>query len=177
MNSRILIAEDNPAVRNALRQLLESAGHWEVVEAENGEEAIGKAQELKPDLIILDLVMPVMDGLKAARQISKLLPDVPVVMHTMHWSPQMELEAQKVGVRKVVPKSESAVLISTVQQFLPRDQALSIGAKKEVSADIPVPEVPAIAPILDSSKDVVTEPADAPAAGSAGDSPKNSLPN
>jgi len=118
-----------------------------------------------------------MDGLKAARQISKLLPDVPVVMHTMHWSPQMELEAQKVGVRKVVPKSESAVLISTVQQFLPRDQALSIGAKKEVSADIPVPEVPAIAPILDSSKDVVTEPADAPAAGSAGDSPKNSLPN
>jgi CheY-like chemotaxis protein len=118
MPVRILIAEDSPSVRNALRSLLEAAGHWEIVAVDNGEEAIAKAQELKPNLIILDLVMPVMDGLKAARQISELLPHTPILMHTMHWSPQVEIEAQKVGVRKVVPKTDNRLLISTVRQFL-----------------------------------------------------------
>ena len=92
---RILIAEDNPAVRTALRSLLQSAGPWEIVEVESGLEALAKAQELRPNLMILDRVMPVMDGLSAARQISKLLPEIPMLMHTMHWSPQIELEAQK----------------------------------------------------------------------------------
>ena len=78
MPQRILIAEDNPAVRNALRTLLEGAGSWEILEVENGQQAIAKAPELKPNLIILDLVMPVMDGLSAARQISKLLPEIPI---------------------------------------------------------------------------------------------------
>jgi CheY-like chemotaxis protein len=58
---RILIAEDNPVVRTALRGLLQSAGPWEIVEVENGLEAVAKAQELRPNLILLDLVMPVMD--------------------------------------------------------------------------------------------------------------------
>jgi CheY-like chemotaxis protein len=118
MPIRILIAEDNPSVRTALRSLLESAGPWEIVDVENGQQAVAKAQELKPNLIILDLVMPVMDGLSAARQISKLLLEIPVLMHTMHWSPQIELEAQKVGVRKVMPKVDSRLLVSTVQQLL-----------------------------------------------------------
>jgi CheY-like chemotaxis protein len=118
MPIRILIAEDNPSVRTALHGLLESVGPWEIVDVENGQEAVAKAQELKPNLIILDLVMPVMDGLSAARQISKLLPEIPVLMHTMHWSPQIELEAQKVGVRKVMPKVDSRLLVSTVQQLL-----------------------------------------------------------
>jgi len=85
MPIRILIAEDNPAVRTTLRRLLESVGTWEVIDAQNGQEAIAKAQELKPNLIILDLVMPVMDGLAAARVLSKLMPDLPLLMHTMHW--------------------------------------------------------------------------------------------
>lgn len=120
---RILIAEDNPAVRTALRSLLQSAGPWEIVEVENGLEALAKAQELRPNLIILDLVMPVMDGLSAARQISKLLPEIPMLMHTMHWSPQIELEAQKVGVRHVVSKGDSRLLVSTVRQFLTPEPA------------------------------------------------------
>lgn len=118
MPTRILIAEDALAVRTALRSLLESAGAWEIIEVQNGQEAVAKAQEFKPDLIILDLVMPVMDGLTAARQISKLLPEIPLLMHTMHWSPQVELEAQKVGVRRVVPKTNSTLLVSSVQEFL-----------------------------------------------------------
>lgn len=118
MPSRILIAEDSPAVRSALRGLLESEGSWEIVDAENGQEAVAKAQEVKPNLIILDLVMPVMDGLVAARKLSSLLPDIPLIMHTMHWSPQVELEAQKAGVRKVVSKADSNLLVATVRHFL-----------------------------------------------------------
>src|SRR5579859_3609382 len=97
MPTRILIAEDSQPVRTALRTLLEDAGPWEIIAVENGEDAVAKAQELKPDLIILDLVMPVMDGLRAAKQISQLFPEIPLLMHTMHWSPQVEVEAQKVG--------------------------------------------------------------------------------
>jgi len=73
MPQRILIAEDNPAVRNALRTLLEGAGSWEILEVENGQQAIAKAQELKPNLIILDLVMPVLDGLSAAQALGDVL--------------------------------------------------------------------------------------------------------
>src|SRR5579859_7024071 len=116
MPIRILVAADNPPVRSALRHLLESAGEWEVTEVENGRDALTKAQELKPDVIILDLVMPVMDGITAARELSRLLPSIPLLMHTLHWSPQVELEAQKVGVRKVVPKADSKGLVTAIQQ-------------------------------------------------------------
>src|ERR1019366_3104708 len=131
MPTRILIGEDNPAVRAALHALLESAGPWEIVDAENGQEAVAKAQELKPNLIILDLVMPVMDGLSAARQISKLLPETPLLMYTMHWSRQVELEAQKIGVRKVVSKADSRLLVSTIQQLLAQEPSPSVSPANE----------------------------------------------
>ena len=118
MSTRILIADDNPAVRRTLRSLLLAAGAWDIADVANGQEAVAKAQELKPDLIILDLVMPVLDGLKAARQLSQLMPAVPLLMYTLHWSPQVEVEAQKLGVRKVISKSDARLLISTVQEIL-----------------------------------------------------------
>ena len=71
-----------------------------------------------PCVVILDLVMPLTDGLTASREITKLLPDVPILLHTLYSSPQLELEAGKVGVRRVVPKSESSVLVSAVQEIL-----------------------------------------------------------
>jgi len=88
---RILIADDNASVRAAMRQVLETAGeHWEVLEADNGEEAVAKTKEVIPNLIIMDLVMPVMDGLTAAKQIGQLLPGVPILMHTLYPFPQVE---------------------------------------------------------------------------------------
>ena len=173
MPIRILIAEDNPTVRTALRSLLEGAGPFEIIVAENGQEAVSKAQELKPNLIILDLVMPVMDGLKAARQISQLLPDIPLLMHTMNWSPQVEVEAQKVGVRKVVPKSDSRLLLSTVQQSLIPAVPPTSAETATVSADIPTPDIALPPPILESGSAV---PSDKPAAlspGDPGDVPKD----
>lgn len=118
MPIRILIADDNAQVRAAMREVLEATGEWEVIEAEDGEQAVAKAQECLPRLVVLDLVMPVKDGLKASREIAELLPGVPVLMHTLYSSPQVQIEASRSGVRKVVPKSESATLISAVRNAL-----------------------------------------------------------
>lgn len=107
MKTRILIVDDNEAIRRALKALLETHADWEVCgQAHNGEQGIAKAAELKPDLIILDLVMPVMDGLQTARAIAKILPAAPILLHTQHYSPQIELEAKKFGVRQVVAKAQ-----------------------------------------------------------------------
>jgi two-component system chemotaxis response regulator CheY len=171
---RILIAEDNPVVRTALRGLLQSAGPWEIVEVENGLEAVAKAQELRPNLIILDLVMPEMDGLSAARQISKLLPEIPMLMHTMHWSPQIELEAQKVGVRQVVSKADSKLLVSTVRQFLTPEPAppLSI-APATIPPNILTPNVVPSSPLPEPGNAATPEKPDAPGSSDSEGIPGN----
>ena len=88
--------------------LVETQSGLEVcAEAENGQEAIAKVKECKPDLIIMDMAMPVKDGITASRELSTMMPRVPIVMHTLHYSPELELEAKKAGVRKVVPKADS----------------------------------------------------------------------
>ena len=152
MPTRILIADDNLAVRTALRQLLESADHWEIIDVENGREAIAKAQELRPQLIVLDLVMPVMDGLAAARELSKLLPQIPLLMHTMHWSPQLQVEAQKVNVRKVVPKADSKGLISSIQELLTSESASTAVATSAALPVIATPDVAALPPVTESAQ-------------------------
>lgn len=119
MKSRILIVDDNEAIRRALTALLETRENWEVCgHAENGEDGVAKALELKPDLIILDLVMPVMDGLQTARIIAQASPAVPILMHTQHYSPEIELEAKKFGVRQVVAKTHPAELLFKVIESL-----------------------------------------------------------
>jgi CheY-like chemotaxis protein len=186
MPIRLLIADDNPVVRTALHQLLERAGEWEVVDAENGQEAVAKAQELVPNLIILDLVMPVMDGLAAARELSKLMPQTPLLMHTLHWSPQVEIEAQKVGVRKVVPKADSKGLIAAIQHYLdlnvepqavvaetpegvPSVMPSSVSSASDMPSNVATPDVTALPPLLDAEKveesvtASVPEKSDAPA--------------
>jgi DNA-binding NarL/FixJ family response regulator len=122
MPLRILIADDNPAIRAAMRDVLQTAGDWEIIDAENGEQAVAKAQKFKPHLIILDLVMPAKDGLTASRELARLLPETPILMHSLYYSTKMQIEAAKTGVRKVIPKADSAVLISAVQEVLGANQ-------------------------------------------------------
>ena len=107
MSTRILIADDSRALRTALRQLLESSDQWEIIDVENGQEAVTKALEILPNVVILDFAMPVMNGLTAARELSKRAPQIPLLMHTLYSSPQVELEARKVGIRKVIPKTDT----------------------------------------------------------------------
>src|SRR5437763_12343476 len=83
MAKTILIADDNAYVRQALCQVFKREADFEICgEAENGKEAIAKALELHPDLIVLDLSMPIMNGLDAARELKQVMPTVPLIMYS-----------------------------------------------------------------------------------------------
>lgn len=118
MPQRILIADDNLVFRKTLRQLLEGADHWEVIEARDGREAVIKSAEIRPDVIILDLAMPDKGGLTAAREISQLLPTVPMLMCTMHPSPLVDAQARKSGIRRVFSKADSNLVVAAIRQLL-----------------------------------------------------------
>jgi DNA-binding NarL/FixJ family response regulator len=117
---RLLIVDDSPIIRKMVREAFELQEGWEVCgEAADGREGVEKAQQLKADLIVLDLSMPVMNGLEAARELSRLLPSVPVLLYTNYETPQLKQEALSAGVRAVVSKSESVgALVSSIQDLL-----------------------------------------------------------
>ena len=113
---KILIADDKPQIRRLLRGLLESHEGWSVcAEAEDGVQAVGLAQQFKPDVIVLDLAMPGLNGLDAARQISNLFPGVPLIMHTLYAYQQMEIEAKKCGIRTVTSKPDGGALVKAIE--------------------------------------------------------------
>jgi len=105
MTVRILLVDDHKAVRQGIRTLLGGHSEWEIVdEAEDGVEAVEKAGRLKPDVVVLDVTMPRMDGLEACRQIRKRLPGTEVLIVTQHESAQMMREAVSAGARGYVAK-------------------------------------------------------------------------
>jgi len=107
MVKSVLIADDNAFVRQSLRELFDREEDFEVCgEAENGREAIEKAQELHPDLILLDLSMPVMNGLHAARALKRVTPEMPIIMFSAYGNSFVEKEARSAGVSALVSKSE-----------------------------------------------------------------------
>jgi CheY-like chemotaxis protein len=117
---RILVVDDNAVVRTLVRKLFESQPDFEISgEAENGREAIDKAEQLKPDLIILDLIMPVMTGLDAAPLLKQLLPDTPIILFTQQEGSEVERLAQAAGIDAVVSKSQVASeLVGKAQALL-----------------------------------------------------------
>jgi DNA-binding NarL/FixJ family response regulator len=107
MPLRILVADDHPVVRHGLRTLLGRHDDWEIVdEAQDGVEAVEKADRLKPDVVVLDLSMPRMNGLEACRLIRKNVPESEILIVTQHNSPQMVREAFNADARGYVVKSE-----------------------------------------------------------------------
>ena len=105
MPYKILIADDHSLVRKVLKTTLENHSDWQVCgQATNGLEAVQKAAELHPDLIILDFAMPVMDGLGAARRILSASPSVPILIFTNYYFPSLLVEAGSAGVRQVIDK-------------------------------------------------------------------------
>jgi len=108
---RIMIADDSQPVRCGLRTLLELNADWQVCgEAMDGADAVEKAHQLAPDVILMDFSMPQMDGVQAAREIAKSGADIPILLFTLNLPPQLVELARNAGLRGAIAKSEISKL-------------------------------------------------------------------
>src|SRR5467141_4149619 len=108
MPVRILVADDHQVVRTGLRALLESKTGWQVcAEASNGREAVEKASQLKPDVAVLDIGMPLLNGVEATRQIRKLSPQTEILILTMHDSELLIQEVLGAGAHGYILKDDA----------------------------------------------------------------------
>lgn len=152
MVPRILIADDQEVVVKGLRAVLECDLRFAVCAvAMDGADAVVKAQEQRPDLIILDLAMPIMNGLEAARQIVSILPGIPILLYTLTDAEQIKLDAANAGIREVVSKAAGTELL-----FDAIDRALT----KEMPAapHAGVTELPLAVTSLDEANKSVESP-------------------
>lgn len=121
MAHKILVVDDNPVIRSLIRVCIEQRTNGQVCgEAANGEVAVGEVAELNPDAVILDLQMPVMNGLDAAREIGRKAPNIPMLMLTTHYSEQLLRAAEAVGIKDVCSKIDGLPdhLIAAIQKLL-----------------------------------------------------------
>jgi DNA-binding NarL/FixJ family response regulator len=119
MSTTVLIVDDSPPIRRSLRAWFDQSAGWEVCgEAENGAVAVERVKALNPDIVILDLSMPVMNGLEAARRIASIAPKTAMVLFTMHASEHLVKDAQSAGISDVVSKLDGpANLLASVESI------------------------------------------------------------
>ncbi len=127
MYVKVLIVDDNPMIRHSLRSWIEQNTDWKVCgEAENGAVAVEEVKALNPTVVILDLSMPVMNGLEAARHIASIAPATLMIMFTMFTAEPLLAEARSAGIRHVVSKSDGpSVLLASIKTLLINIQGFS----------------------------------------------------
>jgi two-component system, NarL family, response regulator NreC len=146
MPTRIILADDHAIVRQGIKSLLEREGLQVVAEASDGREAIGYAESLSPDVVVMDIGMPMLNGMEAARELARCCPKVKPILLTQHDEPQYVSAALKAGVKGYVLKSQiSGELIQAIHQVLRGQVYLSPGisgaviaaykSKTEIAAD------------------------------------------
>jgi two-component system chemotaxis response regulator CheY len=113
----VLVVDDSDITRRILRTLLGSR-HWTICEAEGGCSGIKKFQRLKPDVVVLDLAMPDMNGIETAKQMSASDPNIPIVLFTILEIAGLERPAQDAGIRAIVTKSEAWNLIGSIESLV-----------------------------------------------------------
>jgi two-component system response regulator NreC len=120
MAVRILIADDDASIRGLLRRLIESHQDWIVCgDALNGRDAVDKAAELTPDVIVIDLAMPEMNGLEAAREISRWRPETAMLLLTVQEvSNELTAQATRAGFRGAVSKSTGNEVVHGIEALL-----------------------------------------------------------
>jgi CheY-like chemotaxis protein len=120
MAKTVLVADDNPTIRKMLCQMFEREEHYNLcAEAENGKQAIELAVQCRPDLIILDLSMPVMNGLDAARELKHLMPDVPIILFTQHSDLSNRMGITNLNIDRIVSKNDASSLMGHVRSLAP----------------------------------------------------------
>jgi len=117
---RILVADDHEVMRLGIRNLLEAQDSWMVcAEASNGKEAVDKTFQSHPDVVILDITMPTMNGLEAASHISATYPEIPIILFSLHLSDEMMNTLNRATIRGAVSKSEAGRdLVEAVETVL-----------------------------------------------------------
>ena len=131
-NLRILIADDHEIVRRGLKALLSSRPDWIVcAEASTGREAVAMAEQHRPDIVVMDISMPGLNGLEATRKIRKVLPKTQVVILSIHYSDQLVREVLDSGARAYVLKSDaSRDLLSAVEAVTSNRPFFTAGAAR-----------------------------------------------
>jgi len=131
-NLRILIADDHEIVRRGLKALLSSRPDWIVcAEASTGREAVAMAEQHRPDIVVMDISMPGLNGLEATRKIRKVLPKAQVVILSIHYSDQLVREVLDSGARAYVLKSDaSRDLLSAVEAVTSNRPFFTAGAAR-----------------------------------------------
>lgn len=134
MTTRILIADDSRTVRHSLHGLLERHLDWKVcADAVDGTDAIAKAQQFKPDVVVLDFFMPGMTGVEAARELKRVLPSVPVLIITLEITAQLVEQAKSVGIRGAVQKSDTGEMIRGVEALLRKETFFNDTGQSQLS--------------------------------------------
>lgn len=149
-NLRILVVDDHDIIRRGLKDLLTAKAGWEICgEAKTGKEAVTLSEQLKPDVIVMDISMPDLNGMEAARRIHKILPKTGILILTMHFSDQLVREVVEAGARGYILKSDAdKELVTAVDSianrrtfFTPRaSEMLLDGFSRHITgADLKIP--------------------------------------
>jgi two-component system, NarL family, response regulator LiaR len=126
VSTRILIADDNPVVRECLSRLLRSHVDWEICgEAADGEDVVRQTRQLTPDVVILDFLMPRMNGIEAARQIAQISPTTSILMCTIWCSRQLIELARDAGIAGTLSKGDLNRIIPCIETILQREPPCS----------------------------------------------------
>ena len=115
----ILIADDNALIRAGLHRFLQAHEDWEVCgEACDGEEAVEKTRDLIPDVVLLDFLMPGLNGIEAAKKISEFSPNIPILLWTMYLSAELNEAARNAGIKGVLAKGNAGELFLGLETIL-----------------------------------------------------------